>query len=100
MPVFLAPHPASFAPVMATYADVAVCLPLSRTFVYELTAPIAIGCRVRVKFRTSEVDGFVVGLPKDAPDGVQVHPVREILDSAPLLLPDVFELCRWISDYY
>ena len=87
-------------PAMTTYADVAVCLPLSRTFVYELTEPIAIGCRVRVKFRTSEVDGFVVGLPKTPPAGIAIHPVREVLDRAPLLLPDVLELCRWISDYY
>jgi primosomal protein N' (replication factor Y) len=82
------------------YADVAVCLPLSRTFAYQLTEPVAIGCRVRVKFRTTEVEGFVVGIRKSPPEGIEVQPIREVLDRAPLLLPDVIELCRWISDYY
>jgi primosomal protein N' (replication factor Y) (superfamily II helicase) len=82
------------------FADVAVCLPLSRTFVYQLPGPVDIGCRVRVKFRANEVDGFVVGHPKDPPEGIEVQPVREILDQAPLLQPDVLDLCRWISDYY
>jgi primosomal protein N' (replication factor Y) len=82
------------------YADVAVCLPLSRTFVYELTDVVEIGCRVRVKFRSTEVDGFVVGFPKSAPEGVKVQPVLAVLDRAPFLLPDVLDLCRWISDYY
>src|ERR1043165_1835858 len=85
---------------MTSYADVAVCLPLSRTFVYELTENIAIGCRVRVKFRNAEVEGFVVGIHKNPPSGFKVHPIGAILDRAPLLLPDVLELCRWISDYY
>jgi len=44
-------------------AEIAVCLPLSRTFVYELAEPAEIGCRVRVRFRSSEVEGFVVGFP-------------------------------------
>jgi primosomal protein N' (replication factor Y) len=82
------------------YADVAVCLPLSRTFVYELTEPVEIGCRVRVKFRSSEVEGFVVGFRKTPPADIKVQPIQEVLDHAPFLLPDVLELCRWISDYY
>lgn len=82
------------------YADVAVCLPLSRTFVYQLPEPTAIGCRVSVRFRNREVDGFVVGLPQNAPADIEIHKVREVLDRAPLLRPEVLELCRWISDYY
>ena len=81
-------------------AEVAVCLPLSRTFVYELAEPAEIGCRVRVRFRSNEVDGFVVGFPTDPPPGIEPQPVREVLDRASLLRPDVLELCRWISDYY
>ena len=82
------------------YADVAVCLPLTRTFVYQLPEPVDVGCRVRVKFRATEVEGFVVGLPKSPPNGIEVQSVREILDRAPLLQPDVLDLCRWIADYY
>jgi primosomal protein N' (replication factor Y) len=82
------------------YADVAVCLPLSRTFVYQLPGPVDVGCRVKVPFRSTEVEGFVVGCPATPPNGIAVQQVREILDSVPLLQPDVLDLCRWISDYY
>ncbi len=82
------------------YADVAVCLPLSRTFVYRLNEPVHAGCRVLVPFRRREVEGFVVGLRKDPPSGIAIHDVQKVLDSEPLIRPDVFELCQWISDYY
>jgi primosomal protein N' (replication factor Y) len=81
-------------------AEIAVCLPLARTFVYEIAEPADIGCRVRVRFRSNEVDGFIVGFPKEPPPGVEVQPVREILDRASLLRPDILELCNWISEYY
>src|SRR5205085_10397819 len=82
------------------YADIAVCLPLVRTFVYKLTGPVEAGCRVIVPFRKRDIEGFVLGLRKDAPAGVEVHDVRSLLDAAPLLRPDIFELCRWIANYY
>ena len=33
------------------YADVAVCLPLARTFVYRLNQHVEPGCRVEVAYR-------------------------------------------------
>jgi primosomal protein N' (replication factor Y) len=82
------------------YAEVAVCLPLSRTFVYKLERPVAVGCRVLVEFRKREVEGFIVGLRSDAPKDVEVHGVKNFVDSAPLLRPEIFDLCKWISQYY
>jgi len=81
-------------------AEIAVCLPLSRTFVYELAEPAEIGCRVRVRFRSSEVEGFIVGFPKSPPPGIEIQNVGEVLDRGSLLRPDVLDLCRWIADYY
>src|SRR5678815_209496 len=81
-------------------AEIAVCLPLSRTFVYELAEPAEIGCRVRVRFRSSEVEGFIVGFPASPPPGVEIQNVGELLDRSSLLRPDVLDLCRWIADYY
>src|SRR5688572_29739091 len=81
-------------------AEIAVCLPLSRTFVYELAEEAEIGCRVKVPFRSTEVEGFVVGYPDAPPPGIEIQVVRELIDQASLLRPDVLELCRWISDYY
>jgi primosomal protein N' (replication factor Y) len=82
------------------YAEVAVCLPLVRTFVYELSAPLDVGCRVVVPFRKREVEGFVVGQRKEAPKNIEVHPIAGVIDQTPLLRSDILELCRWLSDYY
>src|SRR5262245_53228889 len=82
------------------YADVAVCLPLSRTFVYQLTEPAEVGCRVVVPFRKREEDGFVVSTRTDAPREIQIQSVLKLVDPQPLIRPDIFNLCRWISDYY
>src|SRR4051812_33739474 len=82
------------------YADVAVCLPLSRTFVYTLTDPVEIGSRVVVPFRKHEEDGFVVSLRKEAPQGFEIQSILKVVDAVPLIRPDIFKLCRWISDYY
>src|SRR5262245_61244771 len=81
------------------YVEVAVCLPLSRTFVYSVEEPVSVGCRVSVSFRKREVDGFVVGLRSDAP-GMEVLPITQVVDSSPLLRAEIFELCLWISKYY
>src|SRR5262245_41703406 len=81
------------------YADVAVCLPLSRTFVYKIGAPVEIGCRVVVPFRKRDTEGFVVGVRNEAPD-IEIHSITNIIDQSPLLRPEIFRLCRWISEYY
>ena len=82
------------------YADIAVCLPLVRTFVYKLNGDAEVGCRVIVPFRKREVEGFVVRLRKDAPGDIEVHEICSVVDPASLVRPDIFELCRWIADYY
>ena len=63
------------------YADVAVCLPLSRTFVYRLDRAVEVGCRVVVPFRKRAVDGFVVALRSIAPD-FEVLGISNIIDQA------------------
>jgi primosomal protein N' (replication factor Y) len=81
------------------YADVAVCLPLSRTFVYRVDEPIEAGCRVLVPFRKRDVEGFVVALRENRPD-VEALSIKSAIDAHPLLRPEIFKLCRWISEYY
>ena len=82
------------------YVDIAVCLPLARTFIYKLTTQVETGCRVVVPFRKRDVEGFVVGFRKDAPPDIEVHEIGNVLDTIPLLRPDIFNLCRWVADYY
>ena len=83
------------------YAEVAVCLPFPQTFLYEISDSISVPARVTVPFGKREVQGFVVGLRQQKPPELSgIRPIREILDSEPLINPEIFELCRWISDYY
>lgn len=82
------------------FADIAVCVPLSRTFIYEVDSEIQVGCRVLVPFRNRDTEGFVVGLHRKPPADIKILPITKVLDQAPLLLPDVFELCKWIAEYY
>src|SRR5262245_2177910 len=82
------------------YADVAVCLPLSRTFVYKVGEPVEVGCRVVVPFRKRDMEGFVVGVRNEAPDDIEIHPITNVIDQSPLLRQEIFQLCRWISEYY
>src|SRR5262249_54165756 len=81
------------------YADVAVCLPLSRTFVYRISESIDVGCRVVVPFRKREVEGFVVALHDAVPE-VDALAVKEAVDKTQLLRREIFKLCLWISEYY
>ena len=73
------------------YANIAVCLPLSRTFVYKLNEPVEIGCRVVVPFRKRDVEGFIVALRDDAPQGITIHAINSVIDQSPLLRPEIFE---------
>ncbi len=83
------------------YADVAVCLPFLQTFLYEIPGRTPLPARVMVPFRNREVQGFVVGFREDKPDELdEIRQVGEILDPEPLIRGDIFELCRWIADYY
>ncbi len=84
------------------YADVAVCLPFLQTFLYEIPGEIPFPARVTVPFGTrEEVQGFVVGLREEKPAELEeVRQILEVLDPEPLIRDDIFELCRWIADYY
>ncbi len=83
------------------YAEVAVCLPFLQTFLYEISAKTPLPARVRVPFRSREVQGFVVGFREDKPEGLdEIRQVLEVLDPEPLIRGDIYELCRWIADYY
>jgi primosomal protein N' (replication factor Y) len=83
--------------------DVALPLPLFRTFTYEVggdvAARAAIGHRVVVPFRGRKQLGVVVGAGA-APAGVRIQPIVEAPDEVPVLSAAMLALCRWIAEYY
>lgn len=79
---------------------VALPLPLWQTFTYRIMGPPAApGTRVLVPFRREARVGWVVeeGAEGDAED---IRPVLDRLEEDPAIPPDLWELARWMSDYY
>ena len=83
--------------------EVALALPLFRTFTYEVgeadLARAAVGHRVVVPFRNRKEIGVVVG-PGALPDGVTAKRVVELPDAEPVVDAPMLALCRWIAEYY
>jgi primosomal protein N' (replication factor Y) len=79
--------------------EVALPIPLPRTFTYRIDAPVAEGTRVRVPFSGRRLVGWVVGEAAPARELKRVRDVERVLDTVPSVPPDVLQLCRWIADY-
>jgi primosomal protein N' (replication factor Y) len=87
---------------MPAYCDVALPVPLDRTFTYAVngTVPV-VGARVLVPFSGQRLMGVVVRTHDTPPaDGIEVKPVQQVLDDASLLSAELMELAVWIAQYY
>ncbi len=88
-----------------SFAQVALPLPLRRTFTYRvpesLAGRTAPGVQVQVPFRGRPRRGFVVALERTSPlpDGAPVHDLAAVL-GPPLFSAHLLALTRWIADYY
>ncbi|HSJ08427.1 MAG TPA: primosomal protein N' [Longimicrobiales bacterium] len=80
--------------------DVALPIPLPRTFAYRAAAPIAPGTRVRVPFSGRKLVGWVVGQAQPPRELKKLRDVEKVLDTEPSVPADLLELCRWVSGYY
>ena len=85
--------------------EVAVAAAVRGTFTYRvppaLTPAIALGQRVAVPFgKSRRATGYVVGFPAQAPDGLALRDVTEVLDRLPPFTPKLVELIRWAEEYY
>jgi primosomal protein N' (replication factor Y) len=91
------------------YAEVAVPLHVSSTFIYRL--PVSItqitqpGARIVVPLGRKFVTGYVVALLDELRPGTslqesEIKDAREVLDIIPLVTPELLELTRWVAEYY
>ncbi len=87
---------------MPLYCDVALPVPLDRSFTYAVNGVgPCLGARVIVPFSGQMLMGVVVRVHDDAlPEGVEAKPVQTVMDSTPLLDGGQMELARWIAQYY
>jgi primosomal protein N' (replication factor Y) len=92
--------------------EVALPLPLPRTFTYRVPGGALPGTRVRVVFGKRKLMGWIVsagavegagrvaGAGAGAAKILNIRDVDALLEQEPSLTQDVLELCRWLSDYY
>ena len=80
--------------------DVALPMPLPRTFTYRCDQPLQAGTRVRVPFGGRKLIGWVVGEATPPKELNRLKDVEKVLEPEPSVPEDVLALCRWIADYY
>src|SRR5688500_11165237 len=83
--------------------DVALPLPLFRTFSYRipagLTGSVEPGSRVLVPFRSKKPIGIVLAAAEPR-EGVRYKDLIAAPDDAPAVDAPMLALCRWIAEYY
>jgi primosomal protein N' (replication factor Y) len=100
------PSKADILGAMKDIVEVAVGLPVSRTFHYlipeTMRGSLRVGMRVLVPFKGRKVTGFAIDLLDQPPEGIEekLREVEDLLDEAPLVDPQMLRFYRWISDYY
>jgi primosomal protein N' (replication factor Y) len=85
--------------------DVALPLPLFRTFTYAVDDatrhPLVPGSRVVVPVRGGRAVGYCLGESDGLALGTtQPKSVIDVPDAEPAFRPDLLSVCRWMSDYY
>jgi len=91
---------------MKEIVEIAVGLPVSRTFHYripeKMSSSLQVGMRVLVPFKGRKVTGFTIDLLDRPPKGIQekLLEVEDLLDEVPLIDPQMLRFYRWISNYY
>src|SRR5271156_3089165 len=86
---------------MPSFCDVALPVPLDQMFTYAVNGVVpVVGARVLVPFAGQRLMGVVMRVHEDAPEGVEVKAVQQVLDDAALLPDELMELARWIAGYY
>ncbi|MDX2031800.1 MAG: primosomal protein N' [Blastocatellia bacterium] len=92
------------------FAEIAIPLNVHQTFTYRLPESFAAearpGCRALVPFGKQLLTGYIVDLHETLEEAGQteaeyeVRDVEELLETEPLVTPEMLDLTRWIADYY
>jgi primosomal protein N' (replication factor Y) len=91
---------------MKEIVEVAVGLPVSKTFHYripeKMRSSLQVGMRVLVPFKGRKVTGFTIDILDHPAKGLEekLREVEDLLDEAPLIDPQMLRFYRWISNYY
>lgn len=89
---------------MPLYADVILPLPVDGVFTYSIPPVFAenarVGCRLIVPFGKKKYYSAVVMRLHGNKPPYETKEALQLLDLSPIILPQQFELWKWIADYY
>jgi primosomal protein N' (replication factor Y) len=86
----------------ANLVDIAVMAAIRNTLTYLVPDSFSVqpGQRVQVPLATRKATGIVLRAGSTLPPGIQARPILRLLDTEPVLTPELMELGLWIADYY
>jgi primosomal protein N' (replication factor Y) (superfamily II helicase) len=82
------------------YYNIALPLKPDKLFTYSSKEAAVKGCRVLVSFHNQIYTGIVWEKITEMDPAIKYKPILEMVDTKPLILPDLLELAAWISRYY
>ncbi len=85
------------------FAEVAFPLPLPKPFIYRVPpgmSGVSVGSRVLAPFGPRRMTGVVTALRQDAAGVGQTKDLLASLDALPSVSAELFDLVRWMADYY
>ncbi|QHN04240.1 primosomal protein N' [Granulicella sp. WH15] len=87
---------------MASFCDVALPVPLDRTFTYAVNDRVpVVGARVLVPFSGQRLMGVVVRVhDQPLPEGVEAKPLQQVMDHQAILSDELMRLGSWVAQYY
>lgn len=87
---------------MPSFCEVALPVPLDRTFTYALRddEQVARGTRVIAPFRKEKLIGVVTATDVAAPSDFEARNLEAVIDDEPLLSEHLLALAEWIAGYY
>ncbi|WP_319561503.1 primosomal protein N' [Marispirochaeta sp.] len=95
--------PADQGTVLTVFIEVALNLPLNKTFTYKLPedSVVSTGYRVEVDFRRRKVIAFVLSVSPDPPSGdFKVKEILRPLDDEPIFGESEVDLAQWTARRY
>jgi primosomal protein N' (replication factor Y) len=87
---------------MPAFCEIALPVPLDRTFTYALREgeQVTRGARVIAPFRNEKLIGVVTATQAAAPTDFEAKFLEAVLDDEPLLSEHLLQLAEWIAGYY
>jgi len=87
---------------MPSYCEVALPVPLDRSFTYAVREEETAlrGSRVIAPFRNEKLIGVVTGTSVEAPTDFEAKYLEAVLDDEPILSEHLLNLAEWIAGYY